>query len=133
MKRKTLGYSILSVAILVLFACNSNDVAETYRLDKKFWDVKDYENAIRNIKYTKQDEKKPCYSVPDKAAVFRKMVDKSNISVVVEDKELGLSHRSEFASQMFNQYRDLADVYLETDREDKYVYPLEVADILKLL
>jgi hypothetical protein len=124
-------YSILSVAILFLFASNSNDLAEQYRLNKKFWDVKDYKNAVSKIKYTNKKEKKPCYAVPEKAPIFRKVIDKNNISVVIEDEELGLNHRSEFASEMFDQYRNLVEVYQDIDREDKFVYPMELTDILK--
>ncbi len=128
---KTTIYSILSVAFLFLFACNSNDVTDHYRLNKKYWDLKDYDNAISKIKYSSKKEKKPCYSVPEKAPIFKKIVDKSNIAVVVEDEELGLNHRSEFASKMFEQYQDMVQIYQEIDREDKFVYPMELADILK--
>ena len=132
MNKKTLIYPILSIIIISIFACNSGDgIADKYRLNKKFWGVKDYKNAVHKVKYTSKNEKKPCYSVPEKADVFRKLIDKNNISVVIEDDELGLSHRTEFASEMFDQYRKLVSEYEDIDREDKFVYPLELIDVLK--
>lgn len=116
---------------LLLFSCNSDDFSERYRLNKKIWNITDYENVIRKIKYTNKDEKKPHYEHPKKAIVFQKLVDKNNVAVVVEDEELGLKHRSEFGTEMFKQYRDLVGIYSDLDREDQYVYPLELVDILK--
>lgn len=129
---KTFISLIFTLSLLFIACNNSNNVTERYRLNKKYWNVQDYENAIDEIKYMlKKKEKKPCYSVPETAPVFRKLVDKNNISVIIEDEELGLNHRSEFASKMFEHYRDLTELYQDIDREDKFVYPLELVDVLK--
>lgn len=132
---KTLSplFSMLMVAaMLVLTGCEStNDLASIYRMEKRYWTPHDYENAVRQMKYNQQKEKKPCYAVPEKAAIFQKIIDQSNLSVVIEDEELGLEHRAEFASEMFDSYKDLTEVYSETNREDLYVYPRELVEIMQ--
>lgn len=123
------------IAILIpgiLFsACESGpDYAELYRLEKQFWTVDDYQNAMYKINATAGSAKKPCYSVPETAPVFSKLVDIQNVAVVVEDEALGIKHRYEFAEGMFNHSRDMIDSYSSLDREDKFEYPRELADVL---
>ena len=121
----------ITITCVLFFASCGNELAENYRLNKKFWDAKDYDNAIYYIKFTKKEEKKPCYSVPEKAPIFKKIISKNNVSVVVEDKELGLKHRSEFITEVFKRYQKILKLYTEIDREDKFIYSLELVDILK--
>jgi hypothetical protein len=118
--------------VFALAACGGgSDLAEKYHLDKKYWDVSDYEGARYYINGTPADEKKPCFDSPDKAAVFKKIIDKNNVSVVVEDDALGLSHRAEFAEGIFHQMDGFAEQYSGRDREDKFIYPMELVELLK--
>jgi hypothetical protein len=127
--------NILLAACTVLYftiGCNSNKMPSSFHMDKKYWTPDDYTAAIDEIKYRiPEGEKLPCYSVPDKAAIFQKLVDINNLSVVLEDNSLGLKYRDEFGDRMFDQYRTLYETYSELDRQDKYVYPVELVDIMK--
>lgn len=104
--------------------------SELFRLEKQYWDVEDYKNAIYKIQSTAPGQKKPCYADPERTAVFVKLVDKNNVSVVLEDEALGLGHRADYASDMFDQAREMATAYDEVDREDKFVYPMELVEVL---
>ncbi|MCF8297497.1 MAG: hypothetical protein K9J13_08155, partial [Saprospiraceae bacterium] len=110
---------------------NTESLTDKYRLNNKYWNLDDYDHAYMEIKYTDVNEKKPCYSIPEKAIVFKKIIDKNNISVVIEDKELGLTYRDEFVDKMFDLYKQIEELYRETDREDKFIYPMELVDIMK--
>lgn len=125
---KSLFLSLL--AIIFLQACGSS-IDEDYRMNKKYWDADDYRNAVYQVNFTKEDEKKPSLDSPEKSAIFKRLVDKENIKVVVDDEELGLRHRNEFISEIFSQYRNLVEYYFELDREDKFIYPLELVEVLK--
>ncbi len=124
-------YSIVSVTLLMMAGCESApDTAELFRLEKQFWDVADYQNAVYKIESTAPGDKKPCYADPSRTAVFTKLVDKTNITVVLEDDALGVGHRADFASGMFDQARDMEAAYYDVDREDKFVYPMELVEVL---
>jgi hypothetical protein len=49
---------------------------------------------------------------------------------VVVDTTLGISHRSKFATEMFEKYKSIEGYYNKLDREDKFVYPSEMAQII---
>jgi hypothetical protein len=68
---------------------------------------------------------------PETAPIFKKLIDPKNISVVVEDDALGLRHRADFTDDMFQEYRDLANLYQVMDREDKFIYDRELVEILR--
>lgn len=120
-----------SLILTVFFSCNSGpDYNQLYRMEKQFWDAADYENAIYKISSTANGDKKPCYSIPETAPVFTKLVNKQNVAVIVEDEALGVQHRYEFAESMFNHSRDMFEAYSTLNREDKYEYPQELVDVL---
>jgi len=123
---------VLACALgIFLGSCESGpDYNALYRLEKQYWDVNDYQNAIYKIHSTVPGTKKPCYAVPELAPVFTKLVDKTNVSVIVEDEVLGVKHRYEYASDMFDHTRNMLDEYSVLDREDKYEYPMELVDVL---
>lgn len=130
---KILQNCFIVSAVTILISCgSSNDISEHFPINKKYWDAKDYADVINRIKYATNGVKKPSYSDPQKAIVFTKLVDKTNASVVFEDASLGISHRSEYGEEMFHHYQTLEEIYEEVDREDKFVYPLELVDISKL-
>lgn len=99
-------------------------------MGKKFWTLEDYESAIHKIRYVYRDEVKPSYSTPDKVAVFKKLVDLNNLKVILEDEELGVNYKAEFAEGMFQVYKDMRDSYHDVNREDKFVYPQELVEVL---
>lgn len=132
MNMKTNKIPVVLTAILLLFlAACTEKVSDQYPINKRYWDDKDYTAVINRIRVTKKDEKKPCYADAEKAIVFTKLVDKENVSVVLEDSTLGISHRAGFAENMFNRYREMVELYQDQDREDKYIYPMELVDVQK--
>lgn len=129
MKKSFLTISLF--ALILLMSCGSNEMNDKYRMDRKFWSEDDYRHVVFTIEYTDGQENRPGYATPEKLPIFKKLVDHNNISVIVEDDALGLGHRAEFSEKMFTHYKDLTRSYSGTNREDKFVYPLEVVEILK--
>jgi len=120
----------LFLAISILFivsSCGSDDSNAKFHLEKRYWDLSDYETAIFLIKGSQDGY--PRYG-SNKAAVFTKLIDTSNFSVVMSDNSLGLKHRNEFSQKMFDYYRSMHDVYSTIDNRDKYVYPMELVDVM---
>ena len=99
-------------------------------MEKRYWDAEDYDNVIRTIEFhTPQGDPYPTQSDPETSAVFNKLTDVENISIVMEDSTLGLKHRSDFSSKMFEEYGDLVSLYSGMDREDKFIYDNELVAI----
>lgn len=120
---KLIGF--LLVAVLV-FSCKSK-LPESYHMDKRYWDVSDYDEAIRYIKYSlPKEEGNPRLTDPLTAPVFMKLVDKQNVSVVLDDNLLGLKHRNEVAEEFFKSARDIIEIYRALDNQDKFIYPIEL-------
>ena len=63
-------------------------------------------------------------------AAFVKMADANNFRIVLDDTALGLKHRKEFAQQMFDVSKNMFKAYNGMDKEDKFVYPRELAEVL---
>lgn len=117
--------------LLVAFSCGNSD-SGSFQLKKKYWTPDDYITVNEELSSLKYNNKElPNLDDPKTAPIFQKIVDTNNFSIVVTDNQLGLEHRKEFISKMFDQYRQLADHYTETDRSDKYKYPLELVEIEK--
>ena len=128
---KQIALSLIVAASLATSCGESGpDYNALYRMEKQYWNVDDYDNAIYKITSTAAGDKKPCYSVPETAPVFKKLVDIQNVAVVVEDEALGVKHRAEFAEGMFNHSRNMIDAYSVLDREDKFEYPQELVEVL---
>lgn len=118
------------IPLLILICQCSESRTDKFPLDKPYWGVEEYDKVIRDIDFdTPQDEKYPSYSDPELAVVIRKLVDLNNVDVVAKDEALGLRHRSEFTENMFQEYKELTNLYHVMDREDKFVYPQELVDI----
>ena len=122
---------LIATVILIAASCNSNDVSERYPINKKYWDASDYENVIGAIKNSQGEIKKPSFSDIETAVVVRKLTDKNNLNVVLCDTSLGISHRNDFAKNMFEKFKDMSELYQERDREDKFIFPLENVEISK--
>ncbi|MBT5531004.1 MAG: hypothetical protein HN600_01000 [Bacteroidetes bacterium] len=134
MKKSSKAHLIIILGLFVLFVgCNNSNksaLSPNFHMQEKFWDADDYNDAITQIKYkTKEGELYPCYMSIDKREVYLKLVDINNITVVAEDDALGLNHRNEYLTSMFNSYQNLYELYSILDREDKYVYPKELVEI----
>ncbi len=131
MKKSSLISFLLFLS--VLFAgCDSNKNASAFPMGKKYWTPDDYETANEELTSLKYKNKElPNLDNTKTALVFKKIVDTNNFSIVANDNQLGLEHRKEFTSKLFDQYRQLVDAYEGTDRSDKYQYPLELVEIEK--
>lgn len=115
---------------LLLTACTTKNNLKDIPLEKKYWNYEDYDNVVREIRYgTPENEKMPNYSDPETAPIISKLLDKENISIVLDDNQLGLKHRNEFSNNMFQVYKDLDDAYSILDRQDNFVYPVELVKV----
>ena len=114
-----------------LFLCLTSCKEENkFPLEKKYWDITDYDNVIREIKYgTKPDEKLPTFDNPETKLLVEKLTDEENFKVVLDDNALGLKHRNEIAQQFFEKWKDMNSIYNEIDRTDKYVYEKEYIEV----
>ena len=118
---------LLLIALTVaLYSCGGSD-GPTYPLDKRYWDLNDYENVILDLKYSYEaDEQKPTLDNPETRAIVEKLVDQQNFKVVLEDQELGLNYRNDIAQKFFDTWRNMNTIYNATDRQDKYLYEKEM-------
>jgi hypothetical protein len=135
MKTSILAVSLFIIFTLIFYACNSSKkdttkLPENYHMEKKYWGIEDYDAAFTELRKIPEGQKLPNYSDAITAMVFSKIIDINNVSVVVEDTTLGISHRTKFATEMLDYYRTLCDYYGKLDREDKFIYPSEMVDIV---
>ncbi len=125
---KFTGFIIVSV---LLISCKSK-LSENYHMDKKYWDIPDYEAAISQIKYyNPKEEGNPRLSDPNTVDVFKKLIDSENVSIVLQDNQLGLTHRKEKAQKFFDLSKEIQGIYQELDPQDKFVYPVELVRSIK--
>lgn len=119
------------VLFAFLFLCLTSCKEENkFPLEKKYWDVADYDNVIREVKFgTKPDEKLPTFDNPETKLLVEKLTDEENFKVVLDDKELGLKHRTEIAQQFFDKWKDMSTIYNAIDRTDKYIYEREYIEV----
>lgn len=118
---------IITVLLICFSSCKTED---KFPIDKKYWEVSDYEKVILEIKYgTKPDEKLPTFDNPETKILLEKLTDEENFRVVLDDNTLGLKHKNEVAEQFFQQVKDMSSIYTEIDRTDKYVYEKEMLEI----
>lgn len=127
MKKK---YFIILSTLVLLISCN--DKEEKFPVEKRYWTVDDYENIVRELRYaTKPDESLPRFNDSETKIVIEKLTDEENFRVVLNDKELGLSHKSEIAQKFFDVWRSLNETYSSLDKKDMYVYEKESLEIWK--
>ncbi|MEO8403587.1 MAG: hypothetical protein ABI480_03295 [Chitinophagaceae bacterium] len=134
MKKNVIKSSLLVTLpfflLAILVSCGGGDSG--FPTSKKFWTPEDYlavNQELTSLKYN--DKEMPNLDNPNNANIFRKIVDTTNVTVVTTDNQLGVKYRSDFASSMFDQYRDLVSAYSGLDRSDKYKYPEELVGIWK--
>ncbi|MCP4458967.1 MAG: hypothetical protein GY816_13245 [Cytophagales bacterium] len=126
---KSISSTLLLIFFILFVGCSTNNTVERYRLDKRFWTPKDYEKILADIKYDYEGTTKPSYSNQELVMVYKKLVDHENFLIVINDDELGVNHRSDFASEMFKVSNRMSNIYYDVNREDKLVYPLEMIEI----
>lgn len=120
-------FLLLTLAGLAISSCKEE---QGFPTDKKYWDVKDYEMVVNEIKYNaKPEEKLPTFDDPETRLLVEKLTDEENFKVVLDDTQLGVKHRSEMAQQFFDEWRKMSDLYSEMDRTDKYIYEKEFLEV----
>lgn len=124
------GFAFVVFVVFSFSGCSTR--MDNFPMEKRYWTAEDYDQVITEIRYRTPDgDKFPTSSDPELGPVYRKLIDKENISVVVEDDALGLKHRARFTSAMFDEVRDLVQTYSVMDREDNFIYDGELVEILK--
>ncbi|TRZ43992.1 hypothetical protein [Robertkochia solimangrovi] len=117
--------------ILLLLTCFISTHCTTekhqFPLDKRYWDLVDYEASILELNYGYDtDEKLPNFNDPETRLIVEKLTDHQNFKVVLDDEELGLKHRNEYAQKFFTQWKNMSKIYKDQDRKDQYLYDKEM-------
>jgi hypothetical protein len=121
---------IILTAILLLASCSNKN--NKFPIEKRFWTVEDYENIVRNLKYNSQpDVSLPAFNDPETKIIIEKLTDEENFRVVLNDKELGLSHKNDNAQKFFDIWQDLNEIYSPMDKKDMFIYETEYLEVWK--
>ena len=119
---------VLLFLSLFLFSCNN--LEDTYPINKRYWDTEDYDNVVRKLRFgIEPDEKLPSLNTPDKKVVFEKLVDDQNYKIVLDDSKLGIKYRSEKATEFFDSWKGMNQIYRATNRKDQYLYDKELLKV----
>lgn len=122
---KIIKYAFLAIICLILTNCKTEN--HEFPLDKRYWDIKDYDKAVRELRFGyKNDEKLPTFDNPENRLIVEKLTDHQNYKVVLDDTELGINHRNEVANAFFDEWKGMYKIYNATDRKDKYIYDREM-------
>ncbi|WP_289046577.1 hypothetical protein [uncultured Olleya sp.] len=122
---KLIKYAFFTIICLTLTNCNTEK--HEFPLEKRYWDVNDYDDAILELRFGyKDDEKKPTFDNSEERIIVQKLTDEENFKIVLKDKELGLKHRNDVAIEFFDHWKDMHQIYQEIDRKDKYLYDIEM-------
>lgn len=121
---------LLLFTIITIISCEKKE--DKFPLDKRFWTVEDYSEAITQLRfgYT-ADEKLPTLDDPKTNAIVEKLIDINNFKVILDDKELGTKHKNEVATSFFTAWQDMIKIYNAQDKKDKYVYEVEYLETFK--
>jgi hypothetical protein len=120
------------ILVAVIFLNCKSKLPESFHMDKRFWDIHDYEVAINQIRYaTPKEEGYPRLSDPITSKVFMKLVDKQNVSIILEDKQLGIKYKNEVAQKFFDISKEIIEIYQALDVQDRFVYPLELVKAIE--
>jgi len=125
---------LLLIPLITCFTLTNcgNNSSSGFPMEKKYWTPDDYQTANEELSELKYKNKElPNLDNPQTVIIFQKIADTTNFSIVANDNELGLQHRKQFLNDLFDQYKRLVDAYSETDRSDKYKYPMELIEIEK--
>lgn len=112
--------------LLLLNSCKKEN--QDYPMEKPVWDMTDYENVKTEILFgTPEGEKFPGFS--QNTEVFLRLTDKTSISKILDDNSLGIQYRQEYSEKLFNLWRDLVEGYSTLDKQDKFIYPMELVKL----
>lgn len=131
MKKNVSFLLLISLSFLFTKCGDHQDKYSEFPIDKKYWTADDY-YAV-NVQLTSLNADKaelPNLDNPATSAIFNKITDTTNFSVISNDAQLGLSHKNEALGNMFKEYKEIVGQYSVMDRQDKYKYPVELVDIL---
>lgn len=118
-------YFLFAIIFLTLASCKTEK--HKFPVDKRYWDTKDYQIAILELRYGyKDDERLPTFDNPENRIIVEKLTDDQNYKMVLNDKELGIKHKNEVAKEFFNRYKEMSQIYTERDRRDHYLYDKEM-------
>lgn len=117
--------------ILVLFLsflvinCSEKE-KHSFPIEKRFWDIKDYEAASLELNYGyENDEILPSFDDPETSIIVKKLVDHENYKIILNDNELGIKHRNGIAEKFFVRWKEMTNIYQAMDRQDNYLYDKE--------
>jgi len=114
------------IILLCISLTNCEEEAHKYPLNKRYWDLNDYDKAILELRFGyEDDEEKPKFNNADRLVV-QKLTDEQNFKVVTDDNELGIKHRSNVATEFFDHWKDMTKIYQITNRKDEYLYDIEM-------
>ena len=115
------------LCVLAGITLTNCETEERFPLSKRYWDIKDYEEVVNELKFGyKSDEKLPTLDNPETRLIVEKLTDQQNFNIVLNDKELGMSYKNEVAEAFFKRWRLLTSVYDKLDRKDNYIYDKEM-------
>ncbi|EDP70754.1 hypothetical protein FBALC1_08343 [Flavobacteriales bacterium ALC-1] len=118
-------YILIALVFTTLTNCRTEK--NEYPLDKRYWDTTDYKDVILNLRFGyEDDEKKPTFDNPEQRIIVEKLTDEQNFKIVLKDNELGIKHRNAVATEFFERWKDMHQIYQATDRKDMYVYDIEM-------
>ena len=118
---------IILIALISLIITSCNTEKHKFPLDKRYWDLNDYDDAVLELNYGYEaDEKLPTFDDPETRIIVEKLTDQQNFNIVLDDNELGLKHRNEVAEKFFNEWKNMNNIYDALDRKDHYLYDKEM-------
>lgn len=121
-KNRLILFAFISITLI---SCNTEK--HEYPLDKRYWDLNDYDKAILELNYGYEvDEKLPTFDDPQTRVIVEKLTDQQNFNIVLDDNELGLKHRNEVAEKFFIEWKNMNNIYDALDRKDQYLYDKEM-------
>lgn len=118
---------IILFALISITLTNCNTEKHEFPLDKRYWDLNDYDKVVLELNYGYEaDEKLPTFNDPQTRIIVEKLTDQQNFNIVLDDNELGIKHRNEVAEKFFSEWKDMNNIYDALDRKDQYLYDKEM-------
>lgn len=119
--------NLILFSILCLLITSCEEEKHKYPLDKRYWDINDYNEIVRHLRFGyENDEKLPSFDNPETRLIVEKLIDEQNYKVVLDDNELGIKHRNNLGEKFFKEWRYMTEVYTATNRKDQYLYDKEM-------
>jgi len=121
-------YILLILICITLTNCKTEE--HQFPLEKRYWDVNDYNDVILELKYGyEDDETLPVLSDPETRIIIEKLTDQQNFKIILDDDELGLKHKNKIAEKFFEEWRNMNSIYNTIDRKDQYLYEIEMLSV----